>query len=96
VTYLAVLLPTASKERRCKGARCMECREVLNQLWEYLDQELVAEEAGAIADHLRRCGTCYAALCYDRAFLDLLARLRVSSKAPASLLISVRAQLRAS
>jgi mycothiol system anti-sigma-R factor len=73
----------------------MECRDVLIHLWEYLDQELAPEEAQAVADHLRGCGSCYPSYCCDRAFLDLLGRLKFRSQAPTHLLISIRAQLKA-
>jgi mycothiol system anti-sigma-R factor len=63
----------------------MECDEVLIRLWEYLDQELTPHDAAEVKDHLHRCAHCYPAYCCDRAFLDLLARLRSSCTAPAGL-----------
>jgi anti-sigma factor RsiW len=88
-----VLVATVGKERRREGVKCMECKEVLILLWEYLDQELNPEETAAVAAHLSRCGGCYPAYCYDRALLQLLARQRTACWAPAALVVSVRANL---
>ncbi len=74
----------------------MECEEVLIRLWEYLDQELGSEEAEKVRAHLKRCRECYPAYCCDRAFLELLARLRDGCSAPPALLDSVIAQLKVS
>jgi len=67
----------------------MRCEEVLNRLWEYLDQELTPEEAEMVKVHLRGCPRCHPAYCCDRAFLALLARQR-SQGAPARLLPRLR------
>jgi anti-sigma factor RsiW len=54
----------------------MRCEEVVIRLWEYLDDELAPEEAEAVRAHLDHCCHCHPAYCCDRAFLELLARLR--------------------
>ena len=74
----------------------MECKEVLICLWEYLDQELKPEVAAEVAAHLSHCGACYPAYCCDRALLDLLARQRTPCSAPATLVMSIRLQLKVS
>ena len=74
----------------------MECEEVMVRLWEYLDQELAPEEADGVRTHLSHCSDCYPAYCCDRAFLQLVARLRDSCSAPAALVSSIIVQLRAS
>jgi mycothiol system anti-sigma-R factor len=71
----------------------MQCEEVLNRLWEYLDQELGLEEARRVQGHLSICAECYPAYCCDRAFLLLLARQRRAGVAPATLIRSVRTSL---
>jgi mycothiol system anti-sigma-R factor len=71
----------------------MECREVLPRLWEYLDEELKPEEAGAVAGHLSHCSECYPAYCCDRALLNLLARLRDNCAAPPTLVAAIRGHL---
>ncbi|HEY3011490.1 MAG TPA: zf-HC2 domain-containing protein [Gemmatimonadales bacterium] len=67
----------------------MECEEVGLCLWEYLDQELAPEEAVAVGAHLEGCFRCYPAYCWNRSFLELLARQRASCCAPAALRLSV-------
>jgi anti-sigma factor RsiW len=54
----------------------MECAEVAERLWEYLDGELAAEEAAAVDRHLAGCPTCRPRCCRDRAFLARLAAAR--------------------
>jgi mycothiol system anti-sigma-R factor len=68
----------------------MECEEVLERLWEYLDHELAPEETAAVRAHLGRCAACYPSFCCHRAFLELLARQRVGCSAPPALLARVR------
>jgi mycothiol system anti-sigma-R factor len=70
----------------------MRCEEVLIRLWEYLDEELTAEEAERVKGHLRSCPRCHPAYCCDRAFLELLARQRGRCTAPFSLLAWVRSR----
>jgi anti-sigma factor RsiW len=72
----------------------MSCEEVLTRLWEYLDEELAAEEAAEVRLHLSDCLRCHSAYCCDRAFLDLLARQRVRYSAAGILLASIRTGLR--
>lgn len=60
----------------------MKCEDVLLRLWEYLDQELAPEEAGAVWNHLQGCSRCHPCYCCDRAFLALLARQRSRCRAP--------------
>ena len=72
----------------------MECEAVLVLLWEYLDEELTAEEAEAVGSHVRDCPSCRPAYCCDRAFLKLLARQRNRCSAPAPLVVSVLSRQR--
>jgi mycothiol system anti-sigma-R factor len=74
----------------------MECREVIERLWEYLDDELAAKEAAAVDGHLAGCPTCHPACRHDRAFLILVVRsLTAPCPAPARLREAVRARLAA-
>jgi mycothiol system anti-sigma-R factor len=68
----------------------MRCEEVLSRLWEFLDLELTPEEAASVTEHLEGCSDCYPAYRCDRAFLDLLARLRLDTTAPQTLVRWVR------
>jgi anti-sigma factor RsiW len=54
----------------------MECAEVAERLWEYLDGELPAEEAAAVGRHLAGCAACRPRCRRDRAFLARLAAAR--------------------
>lgn len=71
----------------------MECEEVLNRLWEYLDYELAPEEAKAVRAHLSDCPCCFPSFCCRRAFLELLARQRTGCSAPPTLVARVRSCL---
>jgi mycothiol system anti-sigma-R factor len=74
----------------------MECREVIDRLWEYLDDELAAEEAAAVRHHLAGCRTCPPRCRCDRTFLLVIVRaLTAPRPAPAGLSESVRAILAA-
>jgi anti-sigma factor (TIGR02949 family) len=64
----------------------MECDQVVICLWEYLDQELDPEDATQVRVHLSQCPHCYPLYCWDRALLDLLARVGGSCTAPAGLI----------
>lgn len=69
------------------------CSAVLEQLWEFLDAELPAEDLGAIARHIARCTPCRHAAGFDRAFLELVRRQRQGT-APAQLLWEIRGAVR--
>lgn len=72
----------------------MECPEVVDRLWEYLDGELAAKEADAVGQHLAGCAGCLPRYQCDRAFLALVVRsLRAAGPAPARLHVAVRARL---
>jgi mycothiol system anti-sigma-R factor len=74
----------------------MECPEVAERLWEYLDDELTAKEARAVARHLEGCGHCRPRYRCDRAFLLVLVRsLEAPCQAPARLRAIVRTRLAA-
>lgn len=63
------------------------CREVILQLWEYLDGELPPERTQAIADHLAECARCYPQYRFEFAFLELIARHRDRFPAPPKALL---------
>ncbi len=72
----------------------VECAEVTDRLWEYLDGELAAEEAAAVDRHLTACSFCRMRHSCDRSFLLLLVQsLRRPRPAPAPLRLAVRARL---
>ena len=72
----------------------MECPEVIERLWEYLDGELAAKEASAIDSHLSDCESCRPRCQCDRTFLILLVRsLSRPCLAPPELRRAVRLRL---
>lgn len=74
----------------------MECSEVTDRLWEYLDGELAAKEAEAFDRHLADCPWCVSHHRCDRAFLVLVVRsLARPAPAPEKLRTAVRAGLAA-
>jgi len=74
----------------------MECREVIDRLWEYLDGELAAEEAAAIGGHLGECPTCRPRCRCDRTFLLVIRRsLTAPCPAPIAFSEALRARLAA-
>jgi anti-sigma factor (TIGR02949 family) len=54
----------------------ISCREVIQQLWDYLDGELPFGRMEEIAAHLAACARCYPQYRFEFAFLALLARQR--------------------
>jgi anti-sigma factor (TIGR02949 family) len=72
----------------------MECAEVARRLWEYLDCELSAKEASALAAHLDGCRGCNCRRLRHAALLTCLVRaLRRSEPAPARLRLLVQRRL---
>jgi mycothiol system anti-sigma-R factor len=72
----------------------MECPEVIERLWEYLDGELAAKEVAAIDHHLAGCPHCLPRCRCDRAFLMLVVRsLNHPCPVPAGLRPAVLARL---
>lgn len=54
----------------------VSCREVVEQLWDFLDGELTPERMHALAEHLAACQRCYPQYRFELAFLAALARRR--------------------
>jgi anti-sigma factor (TIGR02949 family) len=54
----------------------MSCREVIAQLWDYLDGELPPTRVEEFATHLAACALCYPQYRFEFAFLEALARQR--------------------
>ncbi len=52
----------------------LSCREVIEQLWDYMDGELPPERMEHIAEHLAECGRCYPQYKFEFAFLEAVAR----------------------
>ncbi len=51
---------------------CENCDDILDRLWEYLDQELDEERIAEMRAHLERCTACHDQAEVTRAFLAML------------------------
>jgi len=65
----------------------VSCREVIEQLWDYLDAELPPERMQELAAHLAECATCYPKYQLEFAFLEALARQRARLPGPPQALL---------
>ena len=65
----------------------VSCREVIEQLWDYLDAELPPERMQELAVHLAECARCYPQYEFAFAFLGALARQREQLPGPAQALV---------
>jgi anti-sigma factor (TIGR02949 family) len=76
--------------------RDIDCRTAVQQLWDYLDEELTPERMDDVRRHLERCKNCLPHHEYGRVFLAALATVRESeTPAPESLRVRVMETLRA-
>ena len=65
------------------ASRSLDCREAVERLYEYFDQELTPEVREAVERHLRMCGECLQHFEFERAFLRFLeARARGRGAGP--------------
>lgn len=63
--------------------RSIDCREAVERLYEYLDQELTPEVRTEVEHHLRSCAGCFRHFEFERAFLRFLeARARGRGAGP--------------
>ena len=56
--------------------RMLNCDEVMQQLWDYLDGELTPERMAAIAAHLSGCERCMPRHDFEREFLQAVRAVR--------------------
>jgi anti-sigma factor (TIGR02949 family) len=60
----------------------VDCATALQQLWEYLDGELIPERMQAMRMHLARCSRCYPQYDFEKAFLAALSNCQCTTCAP--------------
>lgn len=65
----------------------VSCREVMEQLWDYLDGELPPQRVEEFAAHLAECARCYPQYRFEFAFLEALARQRERLPGPPQALL---------
>lgn len=51
----------------------ISCSAALDQLWELIDNELCADDASRVREHIERCKRCYPQYDFDRAYRQMLA-----------------------
>lgn len=72
----------------------MDCKEVLRQLWDYLDGELVADRQAEIAEHIRNCRQCFPTFQFEEQFLHAVQAAGVEPRGTGALRARVVAALR--
>lgn len=65
----------------------VSCRDVMEQLWDYLDGELPPQRVEEFAAHLAECARCYPQYQFEFAFLEALARQREGLPEPRQALV---------
>ena len=68
----------------CGRPHEVDCRDVLDRMYEYLDDELTTRDLGRIRQHLDECGPCLQKFDLEDA-LKTLVRRSCQDHAPASL-----------
>lgn len=63
----------------------MNCQQVLQRLWQYLDGELDAEISGQVARHLEECRRCFSRAQFERHLRAMVRRSCESEEAPQDL-----------
>lgn len=73
-------------------AAMLSCREAVERLWAFIDDELPESDAAAVRKHLEACSRCYPHFDFQKAFCDLLRTCR-QEDAPADLRRRIFAEL---
>ncbi len=73
----------------------LDCEAVMQQLWDYLDDELSPDRMAAIREHLAMCARCYPQYEFERSFLTALDRAQQQHSDPTGLRNRVADALRA-
>jgi mycothiol system anti-sigma-R factor len=72
----------------------MDCKECLERLYAFLDQELEAVDFDAVKVHLKECGDCGEDFRFEARFLTIVRDCGTSDVAPAELRERVIRRLR--
>ena len=54
----------------------IDCKTAVQQLWDYLDQELDESRVAEVRQHLETCRPCLQHADFDRRFLEALGQVR--------------------
>ena len=92
-------LPRSAANANRSMADCnreIDCRTAVQQLWDYLDEELTPERMAEVRRHLERCGSSLPHHDYARVFLAALSAAREGdARTPDALRTRVMENLRA-
>lgn len=69
----------------CGNHHDTDCREVLDRVYEYLDQEMDQLDCAKIRQHLQECGPCLREYHLDEALKALIRRSCTCERAPEQL-----------
>ena len=70
------------------------CVEVMQHLWDFLDEEITADSAQRLRQHMAECEHCRNYSDYQSCFFDALAKLKANLNAPSELRDKLAAKLR--
>jgi len=73
----------------------IDCGKALQQLFDFLDDELTPERMASVREHLEGCGHCLDHAEFERRFLMALQATREERRCPAEVRAKVMASLRA-
>ena len=65
--------------------KVMDCREVAEELYLYLDRELAPDEVRQVARHLQRCPGCFELTSFESGVMKLIRRDCGAERAPEEL-----------
>jgi anti-sigma factor (TIGR02949 family) len=72
----------------------MDCQQVVERLWDYLDGELTDETMTEIRAHLKACKGCFPHFDFEEAFLEAVRKSREEETCPDELRRKVMAKIR--
>lgn len=60
----------------------IRCEEALARLWDFLDGELDAHDEAEVRRHIELCALCYPQYDFQRAYFELMRRIREQETTP--------------
>ncbi len=77
---------TTSTRARLEGlGLSASCVEVMQHLWDFLDEEITPDSARRLGAHMKECEHCRNYSDYQSCFFDALAKLKANLDAPSEL-----------
>lgn len=73
----------------------LNCTRAMQQLWDFLDQELTDQQMAAVRQHLDSCSACFPHKAWAERFLEALHSLKDERLMPPELKARVMEKLRA-